>query len=267
MKKLSLSDRELVENRLREVNQDSFYHYFPLILAISETNDEPLYVDSKGNLWVGKEAKELYFEGSEDALERAYRVWISQNLPPRNWGYASLYDVNYVYDLKTTLNLENFRDNVKRFEKSNSNVCVKSFENSFVRDALKVLEEWYSKRKERKTFSDFGYTTYLVSRFSDFYDELRGIIAYRRDVPVGISLWSDSRPVIGIGLVSNHLVCKTRDLPFLHDFLRYETYCRMRDEGVDCVNDGSDLGLEGLRTYKLKLRPRLIFPIWSWNRM
>jgi len=251
--RLSIADRDKVERRLKELQQDSFYHYFPLLLAISERSKR-MEVDSEGNVWVGD--GELYFEGTPSAMSKARRVWVSQNKPPMGWRFE-VYDVNYVYELKTTLQVKNFRDNVKRFERDNPKVRVAPFERG---EALNLLEEWYSAGKRRE-YSDFGYTLYLVEHFEDFGD-LEGFLVYLDcDTVGGLSVWGRLGPDTAI-----HLVCKTRSDPFLHDFTRYKTYEVMADKGFKYVNDGSDVGIPGIRIYKTKLRPWLIYPVWSWFR-
>lgn len=249
MRELSKQDRSWLESLFEEKKWDSFYHYFPLLYAISEST-ETIHVKD-GNLFV--DDKTIYFPYDLDGIDT---VLVALNKPSQAGWVEELYDVNYIYELSTTLQIKNFRDNVKKFAKRNSN-CEYSADVS-PEDGWKIIKRWYGVSKRLK-FTDFGYTVWLAENFREFKD-LKARIVRLGDKPVAFSLWGKLWNNVAI-----HLICKDVGIPYLQDFTRYSTYKEMEGEGIELVNDGSDCGEYGIRVYKTKLRPRFIIPIYSWR--
>ena len=235
----------------------TFYHYFPLIFAISESTGTLEFRDNTSTLYI-KGTNEAYTPGTHPELKNwdNDRVLIMPRLPEDPTWTFSLYDVNYIYDLKETTQVKNFRDNVARFKKEHSPVFV---DNRTSEEAWEVVKQWYRKSK-REEFTDFGYTEWLAKNYKVFED-LRARFVVVNDKIVGFSLWGELSKKLGI-----HLIAKDAGMPYLQDYLRMETYKEMLSQGLLEVNDGSDCGIEGLRIYKLKLRPKWIVPIWSWMK-
>jgi hypothetical protein len=124
--------------------------------------------------------------------------------------------------------------------------------------ALELLKKWYEKRQG--SYPDFGYTLFLMTHMEDF-PELEGFVVYVNGEPKAFSLWGRMDDEYAI-----HIACKDLGLPFLQDYTRHVTYSDMLKMGFKYVNDGGDCGLDGLRVYKSKLRPRFIIPIYSLVR-
>lgn len=258
MRKLQISDREAMEAYFRRNRWDTFYHYFPLIYAMSEVNEEPFEYDPEFNqLWTGKD--ELLYPAS---IYRK-RVWIGPNkCDARAGGYGwknELYDVNYIYDLEQTLQIKNFRDNVKKFhQKHVSGGEWHKLDGPDPR-ALEVVSRWYS-TSQRENFTDFGYTMWLLENFHLFPD-LRARLLCLDEKAIGFSLWGQLTEGTGI-----HIISKEVGMPYAQDVLRAFTYQEMKEAGLKYCNDGSDAGEHGIMVYKHKLRPRYIIPIYSWIR-
>ena len=259
MRKLSPSDREILDEYFERQGWNTFYHYFPLIYALSEGAVEMKFDEDAGALWVGE--NELYFpHWNKERFgfpELARKVWIGPYPCPSWMGRSELYDVNYVYSLTTTISIKNFRKNARRFERTYP--TVEYAEAKRPEECWEVVKRWY-RRSAQETFGDFGYTEWLAWNY-DVFPDLRARVVRVEGSPVAFSLWGELREDLAI-----HLVCKDLGWSYLQDYTRFQTYSEMLEEGYDAVNDGSDCGREGLRIYKLKLRPRFIIPIYSWVR-
>jgi len=262
MRRLRKSDREVIDAYFRQQRWDTFYHYFPLMYAISETGPVITFEPDAGRLWVVPD-EELYCPswgaGYFQYPTIAEKVWVGPHPCPMRLGRSELYDVNYIYDLERTLRIKNFRKNVRRFEREHRSVSYEVLSPDDSPIARYIVERWYEISK-RSEFTDFGYTMWLSDRFGEFHD-LRARVVYADGEPVAFSLWGVLRPGLGV-----HLVCKDVGWPYLQDYARYMTYREMLGEGLVMANDGSDCNEHGIRMYKLKLRPRFIVPIWSWVR-
>jgi len=225
------------------------------MFAISESGAN-LEIDPNLNIWAGKD--ELYIEG--DALfedEQVRKLWISQTKAPMGWR-TELYDVNFVYDLETTLKIKNFRKNVNKFIRDHPHIEYTRTSDEY-QGVYKVVKRWYEK-SHREEFTDFGYTMWLVSNFATF-EGLRGRIILDEGEPIAFSLWGELNEGLGI-----HLICKDVGYPYLQDYTRYMTYSEMLEKGFRLVNDGSDAGEHGINVFKHKLRPKFILPAYSWVR-
>jgi len=236
---------------------ETFYHHFPLIFAISESTGALEFRDDTGALYI-QGTDEIYIPGDHPEAKSASQILIMPRPPEDSTWNFGLYDVNYIYDLKETVQIKNFRDNVKRFVRDHPQTGSTSSQDG-TNIALQIIGEWYHKSK-RKEFTDFGYTEWLARNYPLFKD-LHPTFVWVDGKAVGFSLWGKLSPNTGI-----HLIAKDSGMPYLQDYLRMDTYRQMIANGLLYCNDGSDCGIEGLRIYKLKLRPKWIVPIWSWMK-
>lgn len=252
MRKLRIEDEKTISEFCRGESLESFYHYFPLMYAISESTHQ-LKIDRQNNIWADE--GELYIEGVA-ILEpqRVKKIWVTLQKAP--WGWKSeLYDVNFVYDLEKTLKIRNFRKNVKKFIRDNKNLSYSEPVSPEI--CWEVVKAWYEK-SNRKTFTDFGYTKWLTENYH-LFENLHPRIVCSGEKPLAFSLWGELTEELAI-----HLVCKDVGYPYLQDYVRQRTYDEMLEKGFKTVNDGGDCGIYGIRRYKEKLRPKFIFPVWSW---
>ncbi len=269
MMKLQKSDRVAVEAHFRQNRWETFYHYFPLMYAISEST-EPIFIkEDYGEVYgIHTEDEQYYLMPQYSCTYLNYRkkltdaggVLVSpQKCPIKGWS-NELYDVNYIYDLDYTLGIRNFRKNVKKFEKAHPDTFYgeEPFHADDV-DPWEIVKKWYQVSK-RKEFTDFGYTEWLTHNFEQFED-LKARVGIADGQDVAFSLWGIIRPGLGI-----HLICKDIGWPYLQDYTRYRTYQEMKETGLNYCNDGSDAGENGIRVFKTKLRPKFITPIYSWIR-
>jgi len=216
-RKLRVSDEASVSEFCNVGGWDSFYHYFPLMYAISEST-QPLLIDEHLNIFAG--AGELYIEGEalldDDELQK---VWVSLGKAPRGWS-TEMYDVNFIYDLETTLAIKNLRMNVKKFIRDNPNIeYSKAKSNSD--EGLYPVILWYEKT-DRRTLTDFGYTMWLTKNYNKFQDLQPRVVKINGRI-VSFSLWGRLSEKLGI-----HLICKCDPVTYLNDYTRYMTYEEMK---------------------------------------
>jgi len=191
------------------------------------------------------------------------KVYIALKPAPGPW-VTRLFDVDYVYKLRDTLSVESFRKNAERAESRKLSISfqIPSDTPEVVPQIAEWLMNWY-KNRLGQTHYDFGYVMWIAWNMN-WFNDLRVFLAVDRKYEVrGVSVIGKLCPGRAI-----HLICKADDVPYLSDFLRRETYYwAFSEKGYEYVHDGSDVGLPGLRKYKLKLRPRFILPIYSWFKL
>jgi len=256
--RLSLEYKDIVEEIFKEDKSKSFYHYFPLLYAIDQST-ESIFIDSycDGVVW-SKYPTELYYIFDGEIPETVEKVLISERKSP--WGWIDeIYDVNFIFDIDTTVDIKNFRDNIKKFLHQNPNI---EYIPATQEMAVEMVSDWYKKRQNGGvSYTDFGYTYWLAKNFQIFED-IRARAVILNGKVSAISMWGKLDNNIGI-----HLICKDRGIPYLQDYTRFQTYNEMKDIGLKYVNDGSDCSQEGIRVYKQKLRPKFIIPIYSWIKV
>ena len=258
---LTIQHESISTSLIHSSLERNFYTNFPLLLAISEST-QPLKIEMTGSrvgmrIWVDDD--ELFFPPIMDAgmPKKVKKVWVSQRRAP--WGWKNeLYDVNFIYDIKTTLSIKNFRKNLKRFEKAHPNAEYNTTRHEY-EEGLQSVIKWYEKSK-RKEFTDFGYTQWLVENYHLFKNLYPRVVTCDGK-ELAFSLWGELEEGLAV-----HLICKDVGLPYLQDWTRYKTYDEMRNCGFKMVNDGGDCNIHGIRRYKEKLRPRFIIPLYSWLR-
>jgi len=263
VRRIRLIDRKTFENFFRFVKWNSFYHYFPLIYVLDKTV-ERIYWEkdrliTRGTLgylniesptltvYVGNDGRELLFPSFELSTEK---VWIALEKNPLMKN--DIYDVNFVYDLGKEFP-KSFRENAVRFHRDSQPI----WREASPKEALEVVENWYAGRREGE-YGDFGYTIYLAKNFHRF--ELNANVVEMKGEPKAVSIWGKLDEESAVHLVAKDLGC-----PYLHDYLRRKTYADMIEKGFKFANDGG-APTEGIRIYKTKLRPFLIFPLYSWVR-
>lgn len=204
-------------------------------------------------------AEELEFNGYEILAKEGYYF-----IPPPNKAVKGVYvdyegyvgkgeklfwDNEYIYNSKDVFEMKGrkyrvFRHNVNKFKENNDDWDYKK---GSWDDVLTVYEEWLKTQKE--IYNDWI-----------FYAEgLPFKILYLKGEPVAFNVWD-------VGLKYIHFIFNhSLNIPFLNEFSRwlfykevYETY------GEILINDGGDMGLEGLKRYKMKLNPVEVRKRYGW---
>jgi len=230
MRELSLSDRPIIDKYFERIPNRNFYHYFPYILAqettvyIDEHKANPLYLDSDTLLFSSNK-----FEGS------------------------TLFDKNYIYKLENTIDIKNFKANIKKFDREQSF----SFKPATKEDATAVIDDWYGKHSQTE---DADYTIWFAMHFDTFPD-IHANIGYINGKPSAFSVWGELTED-----TSAHIVSKTTGTTYLQDKMRMCVYNDMIEKEFVFCNDAGDNGIHELEMYKRKLRPEFIIPIWSWEK-
>jgi hypothetical protein len=132
-------------------------------------------------------------------------------------------------------------------------------------DALILLKDWYT--KHTKEIYDFGYTLNLIrhsSKYKESNPDYRIKALYIDNKIVNLCIWGKLTEDTSV-----FLVCKSKNdiNQYIGDYARYKAYNEMKLEGYTFINDGSDLGLDGLKKYKTKFRPVKIENIYELTKM
>lgn len=164
-------------------------------------------------------------------------------------------DAEYLYDPKLIVNAEGraFRDvrkRVHRFERENDAVFRPMVANDI--GACHVLLRYWRKRQGRKHpfLLDWGYTRAALDAFAVWPTELlRGWCVEIEGVLTAFALAGEMRPDLAQFFVAK----ADPDVLGLAEYLRCGVYKELL--GYRLVNDAGDLGLAGLKQFKMKFRP------------
>jgi len=226
------------------------YHHFTGFIDYYLKNSIVTFDD--GLLWLDKETL-LFYPAKGHVPDEVKEIKIAYK-PPSAWSYE-VFDRVYYIEPSYSMKLENFKKNAKRFE-----VIQEPFYTPITeKEAYDFFTDWLSKKaKEKLEFHMIEEHYYLLKNTKTYNLRLTGIYTNKLH---GISLWGELKEGIAI-----HLLCCDSGMGFAQDYLRYKTYQDMISSGYRLVCDGSDLGDEGLRKYKTKLRPYLIIPFFTLRR-
>lgn len=269
---LKLEDRSKIEPLL---SKDTFYSHFPMIMAMSCNQDKPFkYCFTKNYgflstsypidlLCLWGDHKNLIFPVQDHDFPLYHyvnKVHISTKRTKREEYINKEFGRDYIFDLQETIDIKNFKHNYKRFERNHPSVEWVRAEMS---DAFYFIEKWFIKRYKKLgsnvEIPDLGHTVYLTSNY-DAFPELRAKVIIIQGEVKAFSLWGPLTPDRSVHII---LKCDT-SLTYLSDYARYRTYLDMLVDKFIEVNDGGDMGVHGLRMYKLKLRPKYVIPLYSW---
>ena len=164
-------------------------------------------------------------------------------------------DAEYIYDPSVIAKAKgaDFRDlrkRVTRFEREEQAQFRPLVANDI--EGCHVLLKYWRKRQGRRHpfLLDWGYTRAALDAFVDWPSEFLSGWCVEIDGEV------EAFALAGVlqGEVAQFFVAKTNpDILGLSEFLRWRVYQQLSD--YKWVNDAGDLGLDGLRQFKLKFRP------------
>jgi hypothetical protein len=164
-------------------------------------------------------------------------------------------DAEYLYDpgLIAKADGQTFRDLRKRthrFEREHNAQFRKLLAEDI--EACHVLLKYWRKRQGRKHsfLLDWGYTRAALDSFSEWpFELLQGWCVEIDGHLKAFALVGEMQPDL-----AQFFVAKTDpDIGGLSEFLRLRVYQEL--SGYALVNDAGDLGLDGLRQFKMKFRP------------
>ena len=267
-----IEDREKIEPFL---TKDNFYSHFPMVMAMNDMNDRPFKYNltkdyglgslhrRKNSICIWTDEEELLFPPQDidyPLYHWANKIHIANKKTNRE-GYTNKeFGRDYIFDLQETIDIKNFKHNYTRFERDNPNV---KWEDAKMIDAFRYIGEWFHDRYKRSKSNceipDIGHTVYLCSMYEKFPELRAKVITIDGEIKA-FSLWG---PLAYNRAVHIILKCDT-SLTYLSDYARYRTYLDMLVDKFETVNDGGDMGVHGLRMYKLKLRPKYVIPLYSW---
>lgn len=242
---------------LNSTTQKTFYHNFPLMDSIVKS-EEDLYVNTFG----------VKFKNTNNYFicpfpEECNPDSISVHPVPLDGYNNEVLENNYIYKIEDTLAIKNFRMNVKKFKNHYTDNEI-DWRTPTINEMYKMLKSWYS--THFKEVYDFGYTSYMVKNFIRYQNlspnfNVKGL--YIDNEIVNLSIWTKLKHDTAV-----YIVCKSENgyNQFIGDYVRYLVYNSMNEAGYTFINDGSDLGLEGLKKYKTKFRPIRIESIYEVKR-
>jgi hypothetical protein len=172
-------------------------------------------------------------------------------------------DAEYLYDPGLIGRMEgpgyrDLRKRVHRFEREH----VAQFRELLAEDiaSCHLLLKYWRKRQGRKHsfLLDWGYTRAALDGFSDWKNELFQGWCVELDGQIkAFALVGEMQPRL-----AQFFVAKTDpDILGLSEFLRWRVYQQLSAYAL--VNDAGDLGLAGLRQFKMKFRPVDRVPVFS----
>jgi hypothetical protein len=176
---------------------------------------------------------------------------------------VTLKEEEYIFNPSTVINAEGsgYRDLRKRLRRFRREYCVqfREMHEADISGGQELLRLWRSKQGRRHPFLlDWGYTKKALEEFHKWPEEylkawcvtLKGrMVAFAMAGPIHKDL-------------ANFFVAKSDpEIPGLSEFLRHEVFQRLGKYPL--VNDAGDLGLPGLRQYKMKFRPVSKRPVYQ----
>jgi len=159
-----------------------------------------------------------------------------------------IYDINAVIEMKGS-EFKDLRKSVNKIKKLNPVFKEMGFED--LNESMDLLKNWRKVQGRKNNFLlDWGYTRKALMIFSELPKEDLYSWCIRIDNKmVGFAM---AGPITKN--VANFFVIKTDiDVSGLSLYLRWRVLKELRSFLV--VNDASDLGIEGLKQHKMKLRP------------
>ncbi len=168
----------------------------------------------------------------------------------------------YIYDPKTVFDLsgKRYKDARKRINNiAKRNPIFFELEKDDISAALDVLDKWrFVQGKKNKFLFDWGYTRAALNAVGQFNN--RDVQSWGLEVDkklVGFSMAGPINQNMACFFVAKTLL----GVKGVSEYLRWRTFGMLQN--YDFVNDASDLGIEGLKQYKRKLRPYKMMNVYT----
>ena len=209
------------------------------------TTEVKIYLLKMKDLLQQKDMRILWIDSSDVC---ALKDLFGRNIQIQEKEDEYIYDPKIVFDLSG----KGYKDARKKINNiANRNPVFFELEKDDVSAAVDVLDKWRSVQGKKNNFLfDWGYTRAALNAVGQFNSS--DLQSWGLEVDkklVGFSM---------AGPINNKTACffvaKTlMGVKGASEYLRWRTFEKLQD--YDFVNDASDLGIEGLRQYKRKLRP------------
>lgn len=164
-----------------------------------------------------------------------------------------VYDVNYVNSVRTTLGLQGnklktLRKNLHKFESwvKGKDFTTKPLTKDLVPKAIELCEKYHYVDDE---YDDLSYNTSILMN-SDRFNLIHRTYHLDGEM-VAINAGSGLNDEVAAFLISK----SEHGIKYLVDYVRWDFHRQVKSLGYTHVNDGSDLGNDGLKQLKKKFNP------------
>jgi hypothetical protein len=246
-----------LEAFVRENKVNCFYYYVPWLLAQAQDPETKFDFEKESG------AVTVEYQGYK-------RLYYIPFFPHR----ASLNEILFDYPNRTLEGWTKHKVDVNYINDPKKIVQHKGEDFHEFRHALNVYEKTLANKVVKYEYPKNLEEVYLFLRPLCDRDELRtiGSFLYQQGVDVkvlkvdgeiySVNMWGDLYKGVIVYLVNKNMP----GVPFLSDYSRLQFYDDIKDECEE-VNDGSDLGLDGLRRFKRKFNPIRVEDIHSLVRV
>jgi len=255
-----------IEEWVKERKINNFYYYTPWLLAQAE--DPEVTYDMDYDTWGVtvdyKGQKRYYYIPFEDPYHPKVKE-IVFDYPGRDLGEGWVkhkVDVNYINDPKEIVahrgeDFHEFRHALNVCEKSLANKIVKYERSEKTREVYLFMKPLCDSKEELWTIRKL-----LDLKLGDYFHQDLEMKVLRVDGEIwSVNIWGKLWKGVIVYLVNKN----KPGVPFLSDYSRFQFYEDIKDECEE-VNDGSDLGVDGLRRFKRKFNPIRVEDIHSLVR-
>lgn len=271
MKKLTLQEKEIVQQMLQSLPEKLWVHYFPVLLS-----NNSVYMDSIGGATVllikENDTWGLFIQPlgdhSSETVEKVFSylrelngndkgIILNCTTPFIKDLDPELYDIqpdcwDYIYDKNEQTSLcgkkfSEIRNHINYFKK-HYNYRISAYSPEDYQECDSLFNGWKAKKQANIQVKD----EYIAQMFQNLclFPDMFGIVVRVDNRLVGFS--------IGGLLAPNEAICIIRKTDYqykgLSEFIDHHFY-RCVPESVAVVNDGDDLNSESLRQYKRKWGP------------
>lgn len=280
---ISVADISLLKEIFNRTGRDSWAYFAPFLACYSLPPKRPLYLTKNSDFYcLFQYSERVYAERFDlvippsmltDEVKR-YLLKTKDLLQQPNmrilWVDSS--DINtlkelfgedieiqkkedeYIYDPKIVFDLsgKGYKDARKKINNiANRNPVFFELEKDDVSAAVDVLDKWRSVQGKKNNFLfDWGYTRAALNAVGQFNSS--DLQSWGLEVDKKLVGFSMAGPIDQN--TACFFVAKTlMGIKGVSEYLRWRTFEMLQN--YDFVNDASDLGLQGLRQYKRKLRP------------
>mgnify|MGYP001174563070 FL=1 len=280
---ISVADTTLLKDIFSQTGRDSWAYFAPFLACYSLPPKRPLYLTEKHDVFclfqysgrINSERIDLvippstltrevkaYLLKTKDLLQQVNMriLWVdSSDINTLNELFGEDIEIQkkeneYIYDPKDVFCLagKKYKDIRKKINNiSNRKPVFFELEEDDVPAALDVLDKWRSVQgRKNKFLFDWGYTRVALNAVGQFDNtDVRSWGLELDKKLVGFSMAGPINQNTACFFVAKTLM----GIKGVSEYLRWRTFEMLQN--YDFVNDASDLGIDGLRQYKRKLRP------------
>jgi len=232
----------------------TFYHFIPFLYLQYKVHHIDFYIDEEKRLY--SKDKNGYF-----------LVWRYRKIPENTdfilisteklegWSY-DLFDVNYIYSVEKLRELKgkNFkvlRKNIRKIEKTGKKIewiLAKKPDIISYKTIFRNLDIDMEKKDSfwlKELLYDDKYWGYGI-------DKISFLFLFLEDELVSLEVFGFLDKDILIHFIQKY----DKAIPFISEFSRYYLYISI--PRIKYINDGSDLGNEGIKRFKKKFNPEIL---------